>query len=963
MDGKLMAPDARCIWDGSSGLEKDYWLRFRGSFACRGEPARALLRIAADARYALWINGSRLGRGPGRHWPQAVPVDSYDAAPFLVPGRNSVAVLVLQPGSSTSQYVARRGGLVLALEAEGSGWEAGFPWEARLLTDDSWRVARQVARLPNAPRINVSQPYAERFDARAEERDWRLPSFDDSSWERARPVDGPDGRSPPWGLAEPDYPALSDDPRIPARLVSLRGTRSAGISLRVDYKEAFYPGDRSTADRLQSGCVATLLRCPKAGPGALVLRDRKWPAEEERFSLNGALCALPADSDEAPISLREGDNLLVVDLSGAYQRFSLDLSLSLPEGSTLAAPLPGAPSPFVAIGPFLGLDVGNIVCAEGFERGPESEGHERAMRAGSAAELAGLPLVPIGADRVESPAVKMLFLDAVEERKALGADPLSDAKLSQLCVSGGAPVALPLRAGLDTELLLDFGTEVSGYLEIALDASEGSVLDLLFFERLDGDRPEVPGDLDNTMRYIAREGRQSHYSELRRGFRYALLAVRLSSRCILERITLHESLYPVPEDDLFDCSDALLSRIASLCRRTARLCMEDAFVDCPGFEQAYWIGDARNCALVDHAAFGAYSLSRRSLLLAAGSLSRSSIPECHVPAGVSLTLTAWALLWLIACGEYWEETGERGFLDEIYPAVASTVRALLSTRNDKGLAAPQAWNMFDWAGMDTPYRGVVAHQNATLCRALRVAAALASARGERAEAASFRDESDKLARAFNLVFWDEGRGAYRDCIRADGSPSPVFSVQTNLLALLSDCVPEARRGRVASFVDDPPPYAVRIGSPFASFFMHERLAAEGRLGELFSDIALRWGEMIDRGAATAWETFLGFYEGRLTRSYCHGWSTGPLYFLLRYALGVRYGEGDPGRKAIVVSPACGLLSWCSGRVHTPSGPVDIEWRLKGGTLAVSGSVPAGLEYRLEAPPGFEGEIVSRIVHR
>lgn len=27
---------------------------------------------------------------------------------------------------------------------------------------------------------------------------------------------------------------------------------------------------------------------------------------------------------------------------------------------------------------------------------------------------------------------------------------------------------------------------------------------------------------------------------------------------------------------------------------TTRLCMEDTYVDCPTYEQTYWVGDARN---------------------------------------------------------------------------------------------------------------------------------------------------------------------------------------------------------------------------------------------------------------------------------------------------------------------------------------------------------------------------------
>jgi hypothetical protein len=383
--------------------------------------------------------------------------------------------------------------------------------------------------------------------------------------------------------------------------------------------------------------------------------------------------------------------------------------------------------------------------------------------------------------------------------------------------------------------------------------------------------------------------------------------------------------------------------------------MEDTYVDCPGFEQALWIGDARNNALVGYTAFGAYDLGKRSLLLAARSMDRAAVPECHVPAGVSLVLTAWSLLWLVACGEYYTETGDDDFLDEIRPYTTRAARAFLSMRDASGLIAPAAWNMFDWAGMDTPFRGVIAHQNATLVRVLEVAAELAGASGDLVACTEFRRATEEVRSAFNRIFWDEAKGAYRDCIRADGSPSSVFSVQTNLLALLWDCVPQSRKGRVEAFVASPPDETVLVGSPFASFFHHDYLASRGHMEELFQDIRTRWGAMVDFGSTTCWETFLGFYRGRLTRSYCHGWASGPLYHLLRHALGVRL-DVRSGRH-IIVEPAANLLTWCRGRIHTPFGPVDTEWRVEAGILTIQVSSPEGLECEVRPPDCYIGKTI------
>lgn len=948
---------AAWIWDGSSGFEEAYRLRFRGAFDLEAAPEAAELRVCADARYVAWVNGKPAGRGPVRHWPGFPAFDSIDVTPLLRPGRNVVAVLVSHPGYSTSQYVLGRGGLIACLSADGT-----VPLE----TGPSWRASRDAAFFLPAPRVNVSRSHSERFDARLADEAWILPDFDDAAWETARTV-GADGEGERGTLEPSGIPPLSRVERRPAAVLAARRVvpRSGGVSL--DYKKAFYPDDAGTEDRVQSGLVCCAIRAERACSCRFALRDRKWPAAVERAACGGRELLLPPGTDEVEVPLDAGLSLFSIYLEGAYQRFTLDFVLDLPPGASLEQPLAGSASDpsrssaFAAVGPFASAAIGNIVCADGFDLGPVLAAAPDPSALRVPADLAGLPAAALPASAVEAPSVKTAFTDRrIVRRLAV------PAALAGVLSGSTSPVELPLypEEG-DLELLVDFGDEQSGFFAFELDATEGLAVDAVFFERADGTTAEIPGDLNDTLRYLARGGVQRFLSTSRRGFRYVLLAFRAPAgagarpRCALRSLSVEESLYPAAYGARFDCPDPLLNRIAALCARTAALCMEDAYVDCPGFEQAFWIGDARNCALVAGSAFGAHALTRRCLLLAARSRARSPVPECHVPAGVSLVLTAWALLWMMACAEYLEETGDLAFAREAAPDLRGTADALLATRGADGLIAPAAWNMFDWAGMDTPYRGKVAHQNATFARALDALAAIERELGETGRAAVRAREASDLRAAFDAAFWDDERSAYRDALRPDGSPSPVFSVQTNLLALLADCVPRARLARVEAFVDSPPPGSVRVGSPFASFFVHERLARQGRLAELLGDVRERWGAMVDLGATTCWETFPGFYQDRLTRSYCHGWSTGPLYFLLRDVLGVRY---DRGRALVSIRPACGELSRCSGRSWTPLGPVDVDWSAAGGVLRVRASIPPGLAAEVLAPDGWEGAVDAEIEH-
>jgi hypothetical protein len=130
--------------------------------------------------------------------------------------------------------------------------------------------------------------------------------------------------------------------------------------------------------------------------------------------------------------------------------------------------------------------------------------------------------------------------------------------------------------------------------------------------------------------------------------------------------------------------------------------MEDTYVDCPAYEQTFWVGDARNEALINYYTFGAYQLSKRCLKFVPKSLYRSVIPESQVPSGWQNILTAWTLFWMSACKEYYEFSGDMEFIKEIDPYLIRTVKNFEKFINKDGLLEITAWNMLDWAPMDTP---------------------------------------------------------------------------------------------------------------------------------------------------------------------------------------------------------------------------------------------------------------------
>jgi hypothetical protein len=204
-----------------------------------------------------------------------------------------------------------------------------------------------------------------------------------------------------------------------------------------------------------------------------------------------------------------------------------------------------------------------------------------------------------------------------------------------------------------------------------------------------------------------------------------------------------------------------------------------------------------------------------------------------------------------------------------------------------------------------------------------------------------RKDADQIRDAINCEFWDKSREAYRDSIHADGIPSDVFSVQTQIMSVLADVVPSERRQRVETLIVEPAEGMVTIGSPFMSFFLYRFLVDQGRSADVLSVVRQKWGDMMDEGSTTCWETFRGVYTDRLTRSYCHAWSAAPAWYLPEILLGVQ--REAPGWDSVSIRPRAEGISWARGTVITPHGPVHVQWsRDENGQLEVHTSVPEGV---------------------
>ncbi len=880
--------DAQWIFIEGEPSPDNFYLAARKPFVLDAAPEDATLHISADSRYVLYVNGRRIGRGPNRCWPFDQQYDSHDVARHLRVGENVIAVLVHHLGVSTYQYMPGRGGLIVRLEADG---------ETLAQSDATWKVAPHTGWRRFVPRAAMQMGWAEQFDAREDLGGaWVTSEFDDSAWESAVEI-GPVGTEPWTGMSPREIPFLTQDPIYPARFMSAETVHPPQHTIETRFRRSLPEGD--IADRVVA-MVATVIRVPEDCP-AMLFPYGRLPIR--RASVNGRSFEMGERDVPAEIELSEGENLLVLDSGTTRTYATLDFAIDGDCEMELTAPLDGE-TPF-AVSVFDPSTVDDADARVG-----------AALACEDAEALAAVEPVfaPLAAEDLATEHNGM----AAQFATAIDHTPRIDDSQALCAANAEVTTVHPNEAG-DTRILVDFGREVNGLLEFEIDAPEGAVLDFYGFETFVHGEPQWTR-IDAGLRYVTREGTQRFLSAHRRGLRYMFITVsNLTEPLRIRDLRVLFHTMPTPARGAFRCSDALLNRIWQMCGHTARCCMEDTFVDCPLYEQALWVGDARNEALVAFGAFGTYEFTKRCWRLAAQSMFRSPVPESRVPSADPGILTAWAELWVLACEEQYLYDADLDFQREIYPAVAETLRNFLGMRNEDGLLEIAAWNMIDWADMDCPREGVVTHNNAWLVEALRRGARMARLLGKD-DAEDFETAAQELAAAINEHLWDEDARAYIDSIHADGTRSEVFSQQTQTVCYLCGVVPQERMEAVKQHVYDPPEEFVEVGSPFFMFFSFEALAKLGMQETLADWTREYWGEMLRHGATTAWEMF----GNEKTRSRCHAWSAGPVHFMQTQQLGVE--PALPGFERATIAPIPLDLDWCEGRMPTPHGEIEVAWQ-------------------------------------
>lgn len=515
-------------------------------------------------------------------------------------------------------------------------------------------------------------------------------------------------------------------------------------------------------------------------------------------------------------------------------------------------------------------------------------------------------------------------------------------------LTGKNPLVIP--ANSQVTILLDQTYLTTAYPELLVSGGKGSSIAVAYAEALvdenlkKGNRNETEnkklvGYFDV---FIPDGGQNRLFRPLwYRTYRFVEMRIKTGS----EGLTINDFYgmftgYPFKEKASFTSSDPGLQNIWNVGWRTARLCANETYYDCPYYEQLQYVGDTRIQALLSLYVAGDDRLMRNALTLYDQSRLPEGITQSRYPTEVAQMIPPFSLFWVDMIHDYYTFRDDADFVEGFLPGIRGTLAWFERHLNDKNLLSEMGWwNFVDWAKEFE--RGVPAgakEKEGTSIISLQFVYALDRAAemfdrfGKKHEAAYYREQADVIRKAVYAHCYDNQKQLF-----ADTPDKKHFSQHANVLAILTDAIPaDQQQALMQRILSDK---TLTQSSIYFRFYLMNALKKAGMANQYLENLGI-WKEMLAQGLTTFPE------ETNEPRSDCHAWSSSPMIEFLATVCGIE--PAAPGFKTVKIEPHLGKLTEANGTVPHPRGNIEVKLKRSG---------PNGITAEISLPVGLTGEFV------
>lgn len=467
----------------------------------------------------------------------------------------------------------------------------------------------------------------------------------------------------------------------------------------------------------------------------------------------------------------------------------------------------------------------------------------------------------------------------------------------------------------------DFGKETFGFIKVHGLKGKGKLS--LYY----GESKEESLSIDKceTLDYLEVNlaNKKDSIMPLSKAFRF--VNIQADNAVTADSISMLYEYAPVNERGSFKSSDAELNKIYDVAKYTFHLNTREFFIDGIKRDRWVWSGDAYQSYLMNYYSFFDAPTVKRTLLAQRG--------KDPVTAHIN-TIMDYSFYWFLGIYDYYKFTGDKNFVQDIYPRMQSLMTYIDGRKNKNGLLAwmPGDWIFIDWAD-NLSKEGEVSFEQLLYARSLETMALCANLANDTANAAKYDQDAKALKTKIFDLYWNQNKNALVHSRIAD-QPTDNVTRYANMFGIFFDYFTPEQKMAVKEHVllNDK---IAKITTPYMRFYELEALCAMGEQPYVLKEMKSYWGGMLKLGATSFWEEYnpdkkgvehLEMYGRPFGKSLCHAWGASPIYLLGKYYLGVS--PNAPGYETYTIQPNLGGLKWMEGKVPTANGDISVYMNKK-----------------------------------
>lgn len=503
---------------------------------------------------------------------------------------------------------------------------------------------------------------------------------------------------------------------------------------------------------------------------------------------------------------------------------------------------------------------------------------------------------------------------------------LVESKLEQIYVGMPSPTKFSTENGKKAAILLDFGSELVGSLELLVSKAsnpDGVHVRIRFGESAsEAITPIAEKNATNDHATRDMSVLLTRWSQQTVGYTgYRFIYIELEDENAWLDLAAVRGIFTyrdIPYLGSFGCENKRLEQIYNVSAYTVHLCMQNMLWDGIKRDRLVWIGDTHPEMLAIRSVFGENEVVDEALNYISKTNRLPEWPNKHTTYGYWYLMILWDWYWYTGKEELvWElKNYWKGLTELLISQVHEDQEELLNEEEFK------CGFFIDW-----PTKGTEEAKAGTY--ALFRLALLSSAK-----LCELTGESELQNRCLEVA----------ERLSQENLP---HNNRKQIVALM----------KLAGMLDSETAGAVLTQdggkgmSTFMSYYILSAVIDTAGIDPALEMVEEYYGAMLDAGATTFWEDFDlewvregaridelpsqdGYdihgdngrfcYQG-MRHSLCHGWSAGPAAILPERLLGIEILA--PGCKKLSVKPNLGKLTWAKGTYPTPYGLVHVyAWR-------------------------------------